>query len=293
MILVAGATGELGSRVVRRLRERGEEVRALVRAGRASPELEAVGAEVVTGDLREPASLRDACAGVDVVVSGVTAIARMLAGEKTSFDEVDRRGNEALVSAAEAAGAKRFVFVSYAGLERSGDHPLARAKRAVEERLRTSPLQAVIVRPDMFHEIWLSPLSQLDWEHDRLNVLGRGDTPARYVSVDDVAALVAAVAVEDDPPAVVEFGGPEALTRNEVCAAIEREAGRPMKRRHLPRPVLAALSRALTPVRPALATTFGLGLAADRNAPRWDDAPLRERGITPRSASDYLREHVR
>src|SRR5205085_12083500 len=131
--------------------------------------LEATGAEVAIGDLRDAASVREACAGVAVVVSGVTAIARMLAGEKTSFETVDRRGNAALVEAAEEAGAGRFVFVSYAGLDAGGSHPLARAKKAVEARLRESPVRSVMVRPDMFQEIWLSPLSQLVWETGKLN----------------------------------------------------------------------------------------------------------------------------
>ena len=293
MILVAGASGELGGRVVRDLRARGVAVRALLRPGHDASAPQSVGAEVVRGDLRDWSSLASACVGVETVVSGVTAITRLLGGEDTSFEAVDREGNVNLIEAAEQAQVSRFVFISYAGLDRGGAHPLARAKRAVERRLGQSPMRTVLVRPDMFHEVWLTPITQLDWEKGVLSILGRGDTPGRYVSVEDVAALTAAVAVEPDPPEVVEFGGSEPLTRNQVADLVEEAAGRPMKRRHMPRAVLRVAGPALALFRPATATILGLGLAADTYPPTWTDAPLQERGIHPRSARDFLQEQVR
>jgi uncharacterized protein YbjT (DUF2867 family) len=293
VILVAGASGELGGRVVRELRGRGVSVRALLRAGRDASPLEAADVDVVRGDVRDRSSLDAACAGVETAVSGVTAISRLLAGERTSFEAVDHQGNVNLIEAAEQARVSRFVFISYAGVDRGGAHPLARAKRAVERRLGQSPMRTVIVRPDMFHEVWLTPITQLDWEKGVLSILGRGDTPARYVSVEDVAALTAAVAVEPDPPELVEFGGSEPLTRNQVADVIEEAAGKPMKRRHMPRPVLRVAAPALARFRPATATIFGLGLTADSYPPTWTEAPLQARGITPRSAREFLQHQVR
>ncbi len=81
MILVVGATGELGGRVVHRLRARGEAVLCLVRRQTAGDHLEAMGARVVRGDLTDPPSLRAACVGVDTVVCTATVIARHLTGE--------------------------------------------------------------------------------------------------------------------------------------------------------------------------------------------------------------------
>ena len=90
MILVAGATGELGRVICRKLTERGGMVYGMVRAG-SSPaavaELEAMGVVPVQADLGNRESLRDACSGCDSVVSGVTAMGR--AGE--SIERVDTR----------------------------------------------------------------------------------------------------------------------------------------------------------------------------------------------------------
>ncbi len=107
MILIVGATGDLVRRVVRRLRERDESVRALVRAKTDAGQLQLQGVDVVGGDLTNPASLPDACEGVTTVVLTATANARRLAGGRVSIYDVDQVGGLALVNAAESAGVKR------------------------------------------------------------------------------------------------------------------------------------------------------------------------------------------
>jgi uncharacterized protein YbjT (DUF2867 family) len=294
MILMCGATGDLGGRVAVRLLERGASVRALVRPSSDASALEERGAEVVRGDFRDPGSLERAVAGVETIVSGVTVIRRMLAGggRRDGFRAVDRDGHLALIAAAERAGVSRFVFVSAAGIEGVRHTPLGKAKIVVEERLRRSPLREVIVRPDAFQEVWLGPVVQLDWPNGKLTIYGRGDASTPYVATDDVAEAVVALTLADDPPRFVEFGGPEALTRKEVADLIERAAGRPMKRRHVPRAALAAGSRVLGPIKPELASVMGLSLNLDDGA-RWDDGALRDLGIAPRPASEYIADVVR
>jgi uncharacterized protein YbjT (DUF2867 family) len=294
MILLCGGTGLLGGMIARELAARGVELRTLVRDGSDAAELERLGAEVVRGDFRDPASLHRAAQGAETVVSGVTAILRMLEGRegRDGLREVDERGHVALVDAAEQAGAERFVFVSAGGMERIPRVPLAHAKLAVEARLRESPLREVIVRPDAFHEVWLTPIVQLDWPNGKLTLFGRGESKARYVSAEDVAAAIAAWTVADDPPRRVEIGGPEGLTRNEVADLIEDAAGRPLKRRRVPHAVLAVGSRALARVKPEVATLMGLSLMLDSGDVQWDDAPLRELGIEPRSPREFIRQAV-
>jgi uncharacterized protein YbjT (DUF2867 family) len=290
VILVAGATGELGGRVVRLLREREAGVRALVRPASAASggELERIGVEVARGDLRDPVSLDAACAGVTTVVSTATAISRILAGERTSLASVDGAGTQDLIAAAEAAGVQRFVFVSYAGLDEAPGSPLDRAKRAGEQHLARSPLQSVVVRPEPFQELWLAPVTGLDWSAGKLTIYGRGDNPVPYIATENVAALLADLALADDTPRLIQVGGPERLTRNEVANAGERLTGRTMKRRHVPRAVLRLGSKALARPRPALASLMGLSLLVDTVPSRSSDAPLLERGIEPRAATDFL-----
>src|SRR3954468_11478647 len=129
MVLVVGATGELGFRVAKRLRERGTQVRALVRPGSDAAPLEAIGVDVVRGDLSDSRSLQVATRDMRTAVTTATAISRALGGDSSAtIAGVDVRGNANLVDAAERAGVERFVFVSFpmsALLERS---PLGAAK---------------------------------------------------------------------------------------------------------------------------------------------------------------------
>ena len=181
----------------------------------------------------------------------------------------------ALVDAADRAGVARFVYVSYA---RRGDGlgtPFERAKHAVERRLAATSMREVVVRPDAFQEIHLGALGRFDVVRRKVAVVGKGDTKRRWVATDDVAALVARLALEDDPPAVVEVGGPEALTRNEAIAVAERAAGGRIKVQRMPLGVARLLVRLLGNRQDALARS---------SATAWRWTPPRQHGTTPPSA---------
>lgn len=293
MILVVGATGDLGSRIVRRLVDEGQQVRCLVRPRSDGSPLADAGVELVEGDLRDAASLRAACAGAKTLVASATAIGRRLAGEKdTSIRSVDGQGMTDLVDAAEAAGVERFVYVSYAGVELGLGMPLEQAKLATERRLTASSMRTVFVRPDAFQEIHLGPVGRFDMAAGKVAVFGKGDVPNRWVATDDVASLVAAVALEPDPPAIVEFGGPEALSRNDAVALAEQETGRPFKVQRAPLLVARLGMRLLGGRNDAMASIFGAGVMQAAGGATWDDEPLRARGIEPRSASDWIRRQA-
>jgi len=294
VILVVGSTGDLGGRVVRRLRERGDEVRCLVRPRTDHGDLSALGAQIARGDLTAPATLRPACAGVDTVVATATAIGRRLSGSGgPSIREVDGVGMAALVDGAQEAGVERFVYVSYAGVDAGLGHPLERAKLATEQRLRASTLRATILRPDAFQEIHLAPLGRFDMQAGKVAVFGKGDMRRRWISTADVAELIAAVVLEPSAPPLIEFGGPEPLSRNEAIAVAERVTGRTMKRQTMPRAVTRFAMRLLSRPNPPLASVFGTGLLQDLFESRADDAPLRQRAIEPRSATDFLEQQAR
>jgi uncharacterized protein YbjT (DUF2867 family) len=175
VIFLAGGTGALGGRIAARLRAREEPLRALVRPQTDASALEALGAEIVRGDFRDPDSLRSAVAGARTVITTVNSISRALAGEKSAtIADVDLRGNVSLVGAADEAGAERFVFLSFVLTPRLSRVPFAAAKRATEERLARSRMREVIVRPEMFQEIWLSSAVGFDWAAGRFRSSGRG-----------------------------------------------------------------------------------------------------------------------
>lgn len=290
MILVVGGTGDLGGRVARILSEQGHRVRCLVRPTSDDAVLRDLGVDVARGDLTEPESLAVACQGVTTVVATATVIARRLAGAPVpTIHEADEKGMASLIAAAESSGVRRFVYMSFPGVDKAIGTPLERAKLATEQRLLCSSLQRVIVRSDAFQEIHFGAAARFDVAAGKIAIIGRGDTKRRWVSTADVAALVASVAVEPDPPSLITVGGPEAITKNEAVALVEEATGRRMKVQHMPRPIARMAIRLLNKRNDALASAFGAGLLQDIRAADWDDAALTERGITPTPASDYLR----
>ena len=99
--------------------------------------------------------------------------------------------------------------------------------------------------------------------------------------------------MEPEPPELITVGGPEAMTKNEAVALVEEATGRRMKVQHMPRPVARLAMRLLNKRNDALASAFGAGLLQDLRPADWDDEPLRQRGIKPKPASDFLREQAR
>jgi len=272
MVVVAGSTGVLGFEISRRLRDRGRSVRALVRASSA-PErvtaLRALGCDVVTCDLKNRDSLAPACAGADVVISTVTAITTAKEGD--SFAATDRDGNINLVDAAEAAGAKQFVFVSF---DQTGmpDAPLVAAKRGVEEHLERSSLEYTILHPPLFMEAWLGPMLFADTAAGTATLYGNRDVRFRYIAVADVAEV--AVRCVDNPAArnaVIPFGGPEALTQREALGEFEAVFGKPFTVTELPEEALEARWKAAP--EPFSQSFAGLMLGVARGAATGSELP--------------------
>jgi len=224
--LVVGATGLVGTEICRVLREEGHAVRALVRET-GSPEkaayLKSLGASLVTGDLKNRASLERACRDVSVVVSTASSTLSRQAGD--SIATVDRQGQLDLVDAAEAAGVNRFVFVSFPPVEL--EFPLQSAKRAVEERLRESGMTYTILQPTAFIEVWLGPALGFDAAHGTARIYGTGENKTSWISFLDVArfAVLAAIAPEAKI-GVTKLGGPDALSPLEVVALAEETTGK-------------------------------------------------------------------
>ncbi len=136
MVLVAGATGLVGSEVCQRLMRRGEPVRALVRASSWEEKIEALrssGAELCVGDLKDADSIAAACRGVNAVISTASSTLSRQPGD--SIESVDAAGQLNLVKAAKAADVGRFLFVSFRRPPVS--FPLGDAKREVEGAVRS------------------------------------------------------------------------------------------------------------------------------------------------------------
>ncbi len=247
MILVAGATGFLGGEICRRLIERGQPVRGLVRAtsdAASVDRLRALGVEIVVGDLRDRVSLDAACRGMHTVVSTATTTRSRQPGD--SIEATDEAGQCNLVDAAHGAGVQRFVYVSYSE-NLNDDGPLTRAKRAVEQRVRASGMAYTILRPSYFMELWLSPALGFDFVNRRATVFGPGDARISFIALGDVAEFAARAACDlGDAGATLELGGPEPVSPLEAVRIFEEVAGGAFEVQHVPVEALRAQRDAAT-----------------------------------------------
>ncbi len=291
MNLVVGSTGMLGMEICRQLRAAGKPVRALVRPTSAADKvatLRASGTEIVEGDLRDAASLRDACKGATCVISTATAISSFT--PENHFDNVDA-GTRELIDAAKAEGANQFILISVSsGL--NPDCALVRNKRRNEQHLMNSGLTYTILRPSAFMEIWLSPLLGFDVANARAQVIGNGDARISYISYLDVAKFCCAAI--DNPKtrnAAIELGGPDAVSPLEAVAIFEKISGNRFQVTHIPLEALQAQYAAATN---DLERTFA---ALMLELGKGDDVPMQETlrafpGITLRSVEAYARDIV-
>src|SRR5580765_7700679 len=173
MTLVVGATGLLGSHICALLADRGTPLKALTRNSSNADkvaDLRKRGAEIVRGDLKDLQSLQAACRGVHTVIS--TASSTLSRQEGDSIDSVDRQGQLNLIEAAETAGVKHFVLISFPNAD--VDFPLQSAKRAVEERLRRGRMSYTILQPTFFMEVWLTPALGFDVANLTARIYGSG-----------------------------------------------------------------------------------------------------------------------
>ena len=287
MYLVVGATGLVGGEVTRRLRQQGHDVRGLVRddpGGAKATTLRDAGVEVASGDLRDPATLEAACRGVQTLVCTATA---MPAAGGDALQRVDHEGVLALIDAAERAGVRHFVYLSYSG-GITTDSPLAQAKRACEARLAHSVMRTTVLRPSFFMEVWLGPHLGFDAANARARVFGEGTRGVSYVSAHDVASIAAAAATGDGPAhAVLEIGGPRPVSLLDVIAIHERLLGSRFTLEFVPTSLLETQLQSADPLQQAFAA---LMLACAAGDPiRGASETARRFGVELRSVEDFAR----
>jgi uncharacterized protein YbjT (DUF2867 family) len=272
VILLTGATGPIGSALLRRLTADGERVRCLVRnPRRLGPER--VRVQIALGDLSDPGSFRNAMRGVGTVVHLAGAIRDQPGG---SIEELNGVATLRLVRAAERAGAQRFVFFSAIGASEHAPTRFLRAKALAEQAVSAANVPSTIFAPSLVYSpdnYWMRLLDTLTLL-PAVPIAGSGRAAYQPIWTEDVAdAVRASLRRDGDARERYELAGPETLTYNDMTRLVLRARGRRRRLLHVPLGVVRPLLRGFEIAGAAAAT--------------WDEAQLMESPmVTERGTAD-------
>jgi NADH dehydrogenase len=292
VLLLTGATGSIGSRLLPLLLEGGEDVRCLVREPRRLGPRR-VDVQIALGDLGEmgdPYLVRQALRGVDTVVHLAATIRDQ---PPKRIEELNGLATVRLLRAAERSGVRRFFFFSALDAGPAQRTRFFRAKWVAERAVASSPLATTVFAPSIVYDHsdpWITLLRRFSFL-PVLPVSGDGQAAFQPIWADDVARCVA-TALGTDAADRYELAGPETLTYDRMSDLVSRVAGRPRRLVHLPLPLVRSGLIALRSV-------FGEAVFAT-----WEEAELMEvpmlsergtadvqaLGVEPRRMSDVLEE---
>jgi uncharacterized protein YbjT (DUF2867 family) len=274
VLLLTGATGLIGSSLLRRLTAQGEPVRCLVRdPRRLGPER--VRVQITIGDLTDPRALRRAMRGVRTVVH---LAASHRDQPHATIEELAGMATFRLLRAAEHAGAGHFVFFSALGATPHHPSRLHRAKALAERAVDEAALRTTTFAPSLVYapgDRRLARLERLAWL-PAVPLAGRGRAQTQPIWADDVAdCVLAALERPGGERARYELAGPDVLTHREVVELALRAAHRRRRLLPIPAPLLRPLLRGYeTLTGPAALAT-------------WDEAELLAvTMLTPRGTAD-------
>ncbi len=290
MLLLTGATGSIGSRLLPLLLESGEDVRCLVREPRRLG-ARRVDVQIALGDLGEmsdPYLVRQALRGVDTVIHLAATIRDQ---PPRRIEELNGLATVRLLRAAERSGVERFHFFSALDAYAAQRTRFFRAKWLAEQAVTSSPLATTVFAPSIVYDHsdpWITLLRRFSFL-PVLPVSGDGRASFQPIWAEDVArSVVAALAGEARPR--YELAGPETLSYDDMSDLVSRIAGRPRPLVHVPLPLIRSSLIALR-------SLFGEAVFAT-----WEEAELMEvsmvsergtadvqaLGVEPRRMSDVL-----
>jgi NADH dehydrogenase len=291
MLLLTGATGSVGSRLLPLLLERGEDVRCLVREPRRLGQRR-VDVQIALGDLGEmsdPYLVRQALRGADTVVHLAATIRDQ---PPHRIEELNGLATVRLLRAAERSGVERFVFFSALNASTAQRTRFFRAKWLAESAVASSPMATTIFAPSIVYDRsdpWVTLLRRFSFL-PAMPVSGSGQTRFQPLWAADAARCVVEALARGDHRERYELAGPEALSYDEMSDLVSRVAGRPRPLLHLPLPLVRAGLIALR-------SLFGEAVFAT-----WEEAELMEipmlseqgaadvesLGVQPRKMADVL-----
>jgi NADH dehydrogenase len=239
MLLLTGATGAVGSRLLPQLLETGEPVRCLVREPRRLGERR-VSVQITLGDLAElsdPYLLRQALRGVDTVVHLAATIRDQ---PPRRLEELNGLATVRLLEAAERFGVQRFVFFSALNATTIQRTRFFRAKALAEAAVASSPIDSTIFRPSIVYDHsdpWITLLRRFSIL-PVVPVSGSGQARYQPIWAADVAACVTAALAGRGDRDGYDLAGPQTLSYDDMAALVSRASGRPRPLLHVPLPLV-------------------------------------------------------
>jgi nucleoside-diphosphate-sugar epimerase len=277
-ILVTGATGFIGRRLVERLTQAGHAVVAVVRPSSTALPSGAASLTTVRAELSDAPALRKACDGCDAVVH--LAAATGIADPDVAF-AVNVKGTRTLLEASRDARAGRFIFISTISALREKMGPYGRTKQQAEAEVRASGVPFVVLRPSLVYgdgSVGLfANLARSMRSLPVVPVIGNGAIELDPIHVDDVCAIIEQCATRDDVLGKsYDLLGPDRVTFNEFLKLLAREIKVQKPFVHVPAWFALLAARALGAIskRPPLSVDNVLGLTSparvDRTAAKRD-----------------------
>jgi uncharacterized protein YbjT (DUF2867 family) len=318
MILVVGATGQVGTAVVRKLVAGGQPVRAFVRRTSKYQHLQRPGVELAFGDLRDPASLDAACQGVGAVIATANAIVPQ---GPSSFEAVEGKGYQDLIAACQKHGVKQFIFLSVPVTPHDDSVPSFRYKRLNEERLQASGLNYTILRASLFMDCWFAfigstipacgaeaPTIERQYWFLELFMKGVGNLipgagtaliPGNaqvrhaFITAEDAAStLVNAIGHPAAERAILEIGGPEILSWQQVADIYSKALGRKVRTTYTPGGVFRGMRAVMSPFSEAASDIMGLNWLVSYSTPYDGQKTAAALGVQLTSAEAFVRSKV-
>jgi uncharacterized protein YbjT (DUF2867 family) len=238
VILLTGATGLVGSTLLRRLTARPEPVRCLIRDPRRLGD-QRVRVQIALGDLTDPQSFRHAMRGVRTVIHLAASVRDQPRG---SIEELNGVATWRMVHAAERAGVERFVFFSAMSASTFSRARFFRAKALAEQAVSASEVPHTVFAPSIVYspgDPFLTLLNRLALLLPVMPVAGDGSALYQPIWADDAADCVMAVLDDtgDRASARYELAGPDTLSYEAIVRLALRSFGRRRPIAHVPMPL--------------------------------------------------------
>lgn len=298
MILVTGAAGFAGSRIIARLVEQGAQPRALVRSmAQARARLPQSGVEVMVGDTTRPETLAAAVAGVETIIHCAFITAERKQGPGVNYYATNVTGTRNLINAAQAAGVKRIVELGGLGTQAAESGSYMETRFLADTAIKSSGMAWSILGPSIQFgagSAFFKGLADLIRSAPLITpVIGSGNLRFQPIWVEDVTTCILKMAQEPEAydGRVIEVGGPEIYTYNEILDLLMHAMGVFRLKVPSPRMVVSRVAQVMEQVLPKPPITrAAIELFAFENTTTLDAVPFNF-GFAPRSLRDYMREH--